>query len=68
MIWISAEEIYGDNGVEVGTIGDAYPSAQRYTFNDAGLTGTTYLGRNAAGRALIAFSGTITTTFTLQLV
>ena len=66
LIWLDGAEIYGDDAVVVGTIGAAAVTAQRYTINDAGLSGTTYLGRNAAGRALIEFNNTIATTFTLQ--
>ena len=67
LIWLDAKEIYGDDAVVAGTIGAASVTAQRYTINDAGLSGTTYLGRNAAGRALIEFNNTIATAFTLQL-
>ena len=67
LIWLDGAEIYGDDAVVVGTIGAASVTAQRYTINDAGLSGTTYLGRNAAGRALIEFNNTIATAFTLQL-
>ena len=66
LIWLDGAEIYGDDAVVVGTIGAASVTAQRYTINDAGLSGTTYLGRNAAGRALIEFNNTIATAFTLQ--
>ena len=49
-----------------GTIGAAPSAAQRYSLNDAGLSGSTNLGHTASGQALIEFSNTHTSVITFD--
>lgn len=59
--WMAGALIYGDDAPTAGVIGALGAAAQRRQISDLGTAGNVFVGRNAAGRALMEFSTTHTT-------